>query len=485
MASEGSRSLEGAENRMIDRAEVLAVATDLSLSPEVVEKDYVLGWLLAGIHAQPALTESWVFKGGTCLKKCYFETYRFSEDLDFTLTDATQLSSDFLTNAFRDVSAWVYENTGIQIPGDRLRFDVYNNPRGGISCEGRIYYTGPLPRGGTMPRIKLDLTADELLALPPIQRSVGHPYSDLPESGIAARCYAYEELFGEKVRALGERSRPRDLYDVVNLFRHSEFRPAAPSILDVLRRKCEFKRIPLPSLASVGVRAQELAADWANMLGHQLPALPPFESFWSVLPEFFDWLTGVGTIPGAIPEVLASIQAVAGEELYRPAVGVSRRQGVVGSSYIESIRFAGANRLRVDLGYQGSVRMIEPYSLRRSRAGDILVYAVKSVTGEARSYRLDRIQSVRITNEVFVPRYAIELTAGESGSIPPVSSGSLHTSYRPQARTRISSGPTYIYKCPVCQKEFRHKKHNAQLGPHKSESGWPCSGRSGYLIVTR
>ncbi len=152
---------------MIDRAEVLAVATDLSLSPEVVEKDYILGWLLAGIHAQPALAESWVFKGGTCLKKCYFETYRFSEDLDFTLTDATQLSSDLLINAFRDVSAWVYENTGIQIPGDRLRFDVYNNPRGGISCEGRIYYTGPLARGGTMPRIKLDLTADELLALLP------------------------------------------------------------------------------------------------------------------------------------------------------------------------------------------------------------------------------------------------------------------------------------------------------------------------------
>jgi Nucleotidyl transferase AbiEii toxin, Type IV TA system len=59
---------------MIDLAEIQAVATDLGLSPEVVEKDYVLGWLLAGIYAQPALSTSWVFKGGTCLKKCYFET---------------------------------------------------------------------------------------------------------------------------------------------------------------------------------------------------------------------------------------------------------------------------------------------------------------------------------------------------------------------------------------------------------------------------
>lgn len=36
------------------------------------------------VNAHGELGESWVFKGGTCLKKCYFETYRFSEDLDFT-----------------------------------------------------------------------------------------------------------------------------------------------------------------------------------------------------------------------------------------------------------------------------------------------------------------------------------------------------------------------------------------------------------------
>jgi predicted nucleotidyltransferase component of viral defense system len=55
---------------MIDRTEILAVATDLGLSPEVVEKDYVIGWLLAGIYAQPVLAKNWIFKGGTCLKKC-------------------------------------------------------------------------------------------------------------------------------------------------------------------------------------------------------------------------------------------------------------------------------------------------------------------------------------------------------------------------------------------------------------------------------
>ena len=75
---------------MIDRREILDMAGTLGLLPHVVEKDYVLGWVLAGIYRQTALAERWIFKGGTCLKKCYFETYRFSEDLDFTLTDPSQ-----------------------------------------------------------------------------------------------------------------------------------------------------------------------------------------------------------------------------------------------------------------------------------------------------------------------------------------------------------------------------------------------------------
>ena len=78
---------------MIDRSEVLAVASDLSRTHDIVEEDYVLGWLLAGIYAHEPVAAAWTFKGGTCLKKCYFETYRFSEDLDFTLGDVAHLDA--------------------------------------------------------------------------------------------------------------------------------------------------------------------------------------------------------------------------------------------------------------------------------------------------------------------------------------------------------------------------------------------------------
>jgi predicted nucleotidyltransferase component of viral defense system len=230
---------------VIDRRELLAVAGNLGLLPNVVEKDYVLGWLLAGIYQHPALKDSWVFKGGTCLKKCYFETYRFSEDLDFTLPDEAHFSIDFLLSTIREIGEWVYEQSGIEVPTEKVHFEVFQNRRGHPAGHGRVSYRGPIaPTSGDLPRIKLDLTFDEVLVLPPVDRPVLHTYSDLPAEGMRARCYSYEEVFAEKVRALAERARPRDLYDVINLLRHDEIHPAA-IIHHTLTEKCAFKVISL------------------------------------------------------------------------------------------------------------------------------------------------------------------------------------------------------------------------------------------------
>jgi len=197
---------------MISKDEIMTFASETGLAPNVVEKDYVLGWLLAAIYKNSIHNPVWVFKGGTCIKKCYFETYRFSEDLDFTLHDQNHLDDNFLKTQFTSVSDWLNENVGLVIPPDRFKFDIYQNKRNTTSCEGRIYYESHFVAGKReLPKIKLDLTADELLALPSVERKIFHGYSDDPEEGINARCYSYEELFAEKVRALSERGRPRDL----------------------------------------------------------------------------------------------------------------------------------------------------------------------------------------------------------------------------------------------------------------------------------
>lgn len=56
----------------------------------VIEKDYALSYVLAGIASQPELADTLIFKGGTALKKIYFGDYRFSEDLDFSVINAPQ-----------------------------------------------------------------------------------------------------------------------------------------------------------------------------------------------------------------------------------------------------------------------------------------------------------------------------------------------------------------------------------------------------------
>lgn len=191
---------------MIDRREIRDSANTFGLRPQVVEKDYVLGWVLAGIYQHTALRDTWIFRGGTCLKKCYFETYRFSEDLDFTVTDTSQINQEFLGAVFGEIGHWVYERTGIEIPQVLQNFDLFENPRGSVSCQGKLSYRGPIaPRSGGLPRIKLDLTLDELLVLPPVERVIFHDYSDALAEGIMVRCYAYEEAFAEKARALGDR----------------------------------------------------------------------------------------------------------------------------------------------------------------------------------------------------------------------------------------------------------------------------------------
>ena len=474
---------------MIDRTEILRLASELGLRAGVVEKDYVLGWVLAGIARDEELSRAWLFKGGTCLKKCFFETYRFSEDLDFTVTEPAQLDREFLLTRFKALGAWLYDVTGIELPAELLRFDVWDQKTGGRAGEGRLAYRGPIaPRGGDLPRIKLDLTADERVVLPSVIRPVTHPYSDAPADGITARCYAFEELFGEKVRALAQRARPRDLYDVINLFRHGEFRSAAAVIRDVVSQKCSFKQIPFPTLASLAPAQPELIGEWDNMLGHQLPALPPVALFWDELPEFFRWLSGA-----VIPQLLPSQPIEIGATVLRGPAGGIRIPGR-STPFIEVIRFAAANHLLVDLDYRDKegnrrTRAIEPYSLRRTKDGNIILCAVNAERQESRSYLVEQIQGASILSRGFTPRFRIELTPSGPLVAPYTARANTTTGLQPKATRRHTGNAwpktTYLYRCPICSKSFERSAMNPTLRAHKNPAGYPCGGRHGIYEGTK
>lgn len=477
---------------MIDKREILESASTLGLLPHVVEKDYVLGWLLAGIDVHPELTDSWVFKGGTCLKKCYFETYRFSEDLDFTLRDEAHLDESFLRRILGEVAVWVADESGLTIPADQLAIDLYTNPRGRRSCQGKVGYRGPVsPASGAggWPKVKLDLTADECLVLPSVRREVFHPYTDRPEAGLWIKCYAYEEAFGEKVRALGERTRPRDLYDVINLYRHGDSRPSPAVLRDVLIQKCNYKGIALPSVSTLLPHRGELESMWEHMLAHQLPVLPPVADFWDALPEVFAWImsgeqapTHQHIAPGG-SEVTIRSRAL-------PMQIPHRARGP-----LEVIRFAAANHLCIDLVYDGTTRRIEPYSLRRTSEGNYVLHAIRHESGEHRSYRVDKIQGASVSRQSFSPRYLIELTSEgplpvEQTAVRAIADFQTHHLPRKIIRTRApramwSGGPTYVFRCTICKKTFERKSMDSSLNPHKHPRGYACPGSVGIYVKTK
>jgi hypothetical protein len=328
--------------------------------------------------------------------------------------------------------------------------------------------------------LKLDLSASEKVARPTVLQEIAHAYPDkLPAPG-SVRCYSFDEVFAEKIRAMGERSRPRDLYDIINLFRRDDLRSQPNVIRQVLIEKCQSKGVPVPTFGALETSPHraDLESEWGNMLGHQLPQLPPFANVWEEVPALFEWLEGRLT-----REVLAAVPTERGEETddtwTPPATVWTWGAGIP----VESLRFAAANHLCVDLGYGNSVRRIEPYAFRRTKAGKTLLCAVKVQTRESRTYRLDRIQSIQVSNQPFRPTFRVEITG--SGHLP-VPQIARTTAAQPFRAVSAFRGPrmVYIIKCTSCGKEFKRSKADYVLRPHKGRGGWQCPSATGCLVRT-
>lgn len=282
---------------MILKEEIQKIATQKQLATSVIEKDYVLSWVLAGIHHHNTTKDSWIFKGGTCLKKCYFETYRFSEDLDFTYRGKTHEPDEaFYKNVFIEISQWIFDNSGIELPEQGIEFEVFKNKRDSISVQGKLPYRGPVRPSANiknLARLKIDLTLDEPLVLEPSMRKIEYFYSDATENKMQILCYSYEEIFAEKLRALVQRLRPRDLYDVVHLFRRKNSHQNPSSLKHTLQKKCAHRSVAFPTTEYIENHNNRklLESEWSIQLRHQLPTLPPCELFLAELPKILDWIS--------------------------------------------------------------------------------------------------------------------------------------------------------------------------------------------------
>lgn len=400
---------------MINKNEIIRLAKELSLGPNTIEKDYVLSWILWGINNDPDLSSSWAFKGGTSLKKCFFETFRFSEDLDFTVTDSKHLSTDFLHDKFNIIAEKIYDEAGIEFSHDAFKFEITPQGNGRLSAQGKIHYRGPLGRKrGSASTIKLDLTTDEIIVLDTQTYEVYHPYTDKPLSGIFSNCYVFEEVIAEKIRALAQRARPRDLYDVVHFFRNKHMIKNPQLISNVLVKKCHYKKIPVPTYESIKYheKLEELGLQWSNMLKRQLSVLPPLEPFWRELEAFFSWLAG-----NLREQRLVSPTKMDGE-IFQPG-RISNAFSV--DSVIHKIQFAAASRVCVYMLYHDKKRTVEPLSFRKSEKGNKIFFGYEREESTIKRFSLHEIQDVTITNLSYEERdYPIEININGAITMLPI-----------------------------------------------------------------
>ena len=468
---------------MITRFDIGDRASQWQLRHDVVEKDYVLGWLLAAIGRHPHTAEHWVFKGGTCLKKCYFETYRFSEDLDFTLLPGAIYDTDGLRGLLVEIAAEASELSGIEFPQElvdvRAREDRLKRPAFGC----KLGYRGPLAIH-TPPRVVFDLTAHEPLVESAVVRQVHHAYPDAPTEPIVVRAYPLNELFAEKLRALVERTRPRDLYDVVNILTNAIDELDLEAVRRVFAAKCRAKQFEPPDVAGIldiVNREAELVSEWQNMLAHQLPELPPLDLLRSRLPDLLAVLERSAPAPARLPSAARGTDT----EVIRPA-GVTYWPV---AQPLELVRYAGANHLLVAFDYHEKPRLVEPYSFRMPGTGNLLLYGREQASQQVKAFKVDEIENLRATTTPFTPRFQIELT-----SIMPLRSGEASLPGAAPRRTRPRSAPqragglglTYVFECPVCTKRFKRAKNSARLNPHERKDGWgDCPGRTGFLVEVK
>lgn len=252
---------------MIKPGEIQQKAREVGVRDQQIEKDYILSWIMRGIAQHELLSKIIVFKGGTVLKKIYFENYRFSEDLDFTLLD-NDISNEQIFVWFKETFEYVKEEANIPLE----IIDNNEHEDGGINFY--ISYVGPLGGKGNNKRVKVDISRSEKLEFEPVIKNVYIDYSDLEEHQLL--CYSLEEVLVEKMRSVMQRVQARDFYDIWYLL--EVFEMDIDFYMNEFRNKCTNKNInPLDFPKKLSERIPQYKGRWQSSMSEQIKDLPSFD----------------------------------------------------------------------------------------------------------------------------------------------------------------------------------------------------------------
>ncbi len=182
---------------MIPRADIVAWSRHVGWpTDEQAEQDLLLSRLIVEIARDAYLGSELVFRGGTCLHKLHAaKAYRYSEDLDYVRRSGGGIGD--LTRAVCAI-------------GERLGMEAKTQ----IGQHPKIYLRAPFESGDGRMRVKIEVNTFE--------RSPARDLTRIPYSvesawftGTAdALTFCLAELVSTKLRALFQRSKGRDLFDL-------------------------------------------------------------------------------------------------------------------------------------------------------------------------------------------------------------------------------------------------------------------------------
>lgn len=228
----------------------------------VAEKDYFLAVVLQIIY-DSKLKDKLIFKGGTAIHHLYLDQLRFSEDLDFSATDKISI------NEVREI----FE------PFDFFEIIKYYPSDFSLKIE-RLKFTGPLVQPNS---IKIDIDLVQKLILPAKTANYQNIYN-LPVKVIAMDL---KEICAEKIRAINERARYRDFYDLAMALESNPM--DEKEIIQILKQKELRKPLSKESILSNLEVAEEAKKSGAeNLYYREEITVPEMKKIISELIGIFD-----------------------------------------------------------------------------------------------------------------------------------------------------------------------------------------------------
>ena len=166
-----------------------------------VEQDLVISRALVEIFNHPTLRSTLAFRGGTALQKLFFkQPLRYSEDLDFVQINSGAIGSIF--DSLKEVlDPWL------------------GNPKRKIG-EGRatlIYRFNASDPNQTPLRLKVEINTREHYHCQPLLNMPFKVATPWFSGNTELITYQIEELLGTKLRALYQRKKGRDLFDLARV----------------------------------------------------------------------------------------------------------------------------------------------------------------------------------------------------------------------------------------------------------------------------